>query len=299
MLNSEQIAQFIQQPELIRVEDISVLSELADKHPYSSVFSLLYLQSVAKFQSINLDAVLPKHAYKLSDRTRLYYAIQERSELVTSEIPVEAYPEKQIDAPITLPIETTQLEAPIEKVATQDEPKVDSDDVQQDQQFEIEILASTLEQSFTLEEKESVEENSVSVSKETIAKLAEEVEKSFPENLEGSKRTFTNWLKASHAEKTETPVQPKTDKQALIDKFIATSPSMPKPTAEFYSPTKKAKESIDENRIPVSETLAKIYAAQGNYPKAIHVYHQLILAFPEKKSLFAIQIEELKKKNNA
>lgn len=286
MLNSEQIAQFIQQPELIRVEDISVLSELADKHPYSSVFSLLYLQSVAKFQSINLDAVLPKHAYKLSDRTRLYYAIQERSELVTSEISIEAQPEKQIDAPI-------------EKVATQDEPKVDSDDVQQDQQFEIEILASTLEQSFTLEEKESVEENSVSVSKETIAKLAEEVEKSFPENLEGSKRTFTNWLKASHAEKTETPVQPKTDKQALIDKFIATSPSMPKPTTEFYSPTKKAKESIDENRIPVSETLAKIYAAQGNYPKAIHVYHQLILAFPEKKSLFAIQIEELKKKNNA
>ena len=283
MLNSEQIAQFIQQPELIRAEDISVLSELADKHPYSSVFSLLYLQSVAKFQSINLDAVLPKHAYKLSDRTRLYYAIQERSELVTSEIPVEAHPEKQIDAPI-------------EKVASQDEPKVDSDDVQQDQQFEIEILASTLEQSFTLEEKESVEEDSVSVSKETIAKLAEEVEKSFPENLEGSKRTFTNWLKASHAEKTETPVQPKTDKQALIDKFIATSPSMPKPTAEFYSPTKKAKESIDENRIPVSETLAKIYAAQGNYPKAIHDYHQLILAFPEKKSLFAIQIEELKKK---
>ncbi|NBX81313.1 MAG: hypothetical protein EBQ94_13240, partial [Flavobacteriales bacterium] len=56
-----------------------------------------------------------------------------------------------------------------------------------------------------------------------------------------------------------------------------------KPKKEFFSPSKKAKESVDENKMPVSETLAKIFALQGNYPKSIYVYEQLILIFPEKK----------------
>jgi hypothetical protein len=50
--------------------------------------------------------------------------------------------------------------------------------------------------------------------------------------------------------------------------------------------------------MPVSETLAKIFALQGNFSKAIYVYEQLILIFPEKKTFFASQIKNLKKKIN-
>jgi hypothetical protein len=56
---------------------------------------------------------------------------------------------------------------------------------------------------------------------------------------------------------------------------------------------------LNENNMPVSETLAKIFALQGNYPKSIYVYEQLILIFPEKKSFFATQIKNLKKKLNS
>jgi hypothetical protein len=72
-----------------------------------------------------------------------------------------------------------------------------------------------------------------------------------------------------------------------------------KPKKEFYSPAKKAKESVSENAMPVSETLAQIFALQGNINKAIHVYEQLSLSFPEKKSFFATQIRNLKRKLNS
>ena len=51
--------------------------------------------------------------------------------------------------------------------------------------------------------------------------------------------------------------------------------------------------------MPVSETLGKIFELQGNYPKAIFVYEQLLLANPEKKTYFAARIEELNKKINS
>jgi hypothetical protein len=71
-----------------------------------------------------------------------------------------------------------------------------------------------------------------------------------------------------------------------------------KPKKEFFSPIKKAKESLNEETLPVSETLAKIYQAQGNISKAIYVYQQLSLIIPEKKSYFVSQIKSLKKKIN-
>jgi tetratricopeptide (TPR) repeat protein len=56
----------------------------------------------------------------------------------------------------------------------------------------------------------------------------------------------------------------------------------------------QAERSIQENSMPVSETYAKILVQQNQIDKAIEVYERLILIFPKKSALFAIEIENLK-----
>jgi len=69
-----------------------------------------------------------------------------------------------------------------------------------------------------------------------------------------------------------------------------------KPKKDFFKPQATAKESIAKKKLPVSETLAKVFESQGNYPMAISTYEQLILIFPKKKIFFANQIEKIKSK---
>lgn len=45
-----------------------------------------------------------------------------------------------------------------------------------------------------------------------------------------------------------------------------------------------------------TETLARIYAEQGHFQRAIKIYQQLMLKFPEKSRYFAAQIKNLENK---
>lgn len=54
--------------------------------------------------------------------------------------------------------------------------------------------------------------------------------------------------------------------------------------------------SIVKSKQLVSEPLARLLATQGHFAKAIEMYEQLILNFPEKSAYFALQIKKLKNK---
>ncbi|MFN3529982.1 MAG: hypothetical protein ACK417_08700 [Bacteroidia bacterium] len=91
---------------------------------------------------------------------------------------------------------------------------------------------------------------------------------------------------------TEVSKAQSTDLKAVINHSEAVPSSK-----ELEEEVKRlAYESISDEDLPASETLAGIYAAQHDYKKAIRIYQKLVLKFPDKITYFADLIEELRKK---
>ncbi len=133
--------------------------------------------------------------------------------------------------------------------------------------------------------------------------------------------SFTDWLKTIQKEAHTFQIETKTEKgtaqentkieekktendkkssffsqnKQIIDKIIESDPGRIKlGTGKFFTPAIDAKQSLLENEHLVTETLAKIYALQGNISKAIRAYEILSLKFPQKSVYFASLIEKLK-----
>ncbi len=85
-------------------------------------------------------------------------------------------------------------------------------------------------------------------------------------------------------------VQPSID---LIEKFIANEPRITPGKVDQYTGVSFAKDSLDENFDWVTETMAKLYAAQGKIDRARKAYKRLIELHPEKKIHFENQLKAL------
>ena len=119
----------------------------------------------------------------------------------------------------------------------------------------------------------------------------QEIEK-LPESVKFNNlpKPFEEWL-------FKHPVK-KTKREISVDEILNSlenRKNRPDKTS-FFSAPDAAKKSLETNTDLVTETLAEIHVQQGNYPKAIEIYQKLILLNPEKKLLFASQIEFIKQK---
>jgi len=119
----------------------------------------------------------------------------------------------------------------------------------------------------------------------------------------GEKRTFTSWFDIlDHTTHDPDEDHPSKDgirkrlkikeQQKLIDDFISIDPKIP--PARVQKDTEDISlDSVQEKDGLFTETLARIYIKQGYYSKAIFIYKELSLKFPEKSSYFARQISEI------
>ena len=219
--------------------------------------------------------------------------------------------EEGIDTGITLNISSKErIDGPIEQddlfISTEEENSAvvlpDQSETTTDQ-FERELLAEVISATYTLEHLQPEVIEVVEDAKDISTPLNEE--NIFETTSIEGKRSFSGWLKSNEQESRVKIDDEKAHIDEIVNRFIDNEPRISRPSDKetidrpkkpFFSPTQVAKESIDLQAMPVSETLAKIFAVQGNYPKAIFAYEQLILLIPEKKAFFASQIQELKKK---
>ena len=119
------------------------------------------------------------------------------------------------------------------------------------------------------------------------------------------KHSFQEWLQLSRIQPidrntnaTNISLQEKsyTEKKKnneLIDKFIETSPKIPQIDKNSINTTVHEPKQ-ENNSYYMTETLAKVYLEQKKYTKAIQAYEILILKYPEKSSLFANRISDIK-----
>ncbi len=84
----------------------------------------------------------------------------------------------------------------------------------------------------------------------------------------------------------------------ILERFLQEDPQIKPPTGDKLDNENKARQSSEDQDEMITETLARIYADQMLYSKAIAAYKILILKNPEKRRYFANQIEILQKKIN-
>ena len=253
----------------LSLEDSKVFKELMALYPWCSSFTVAYLKSLKTKNDLRFSSELEKYAVELNSRSVIYDLTKNFDEKIIEESSVV---HQTIEKPKTDLSEEDELD--IKQDRKLKETKTDA----LDKLIESEALAARVLKDLKDELPNQGNKGTPANSESENIEI-EKPQASQEEAHIDSPRSFNDWLTAGS-------VQSDADQKKEYLTFE-------KPKVPFFSPIKKAKESLELENLPVSETLAKVFESQGNYAMAKTIYEQLILIFPEKKSFFADQIQKL------
>lgn len=306
-MNIEQLISINQTPS--KLEDVSLqeLEGIVKEYPYFALGRVLLTKKMQQTQHLQLKKEIKKTAVAIPNRKLLYQFLYQKDiqkTIIDSEESLEEKietPNVSIEEPKTTenPEEVSSFVKPVEiqpKPKKTFEKPIDLKSLGQKKSEEIDflerqIIGHTIEHVLSQEIKE----------KNEVIK-SESPKEDQPTNIGGSQK-FSDWLNILDHDRfkdsrlDQTKKEEEFSEKSIIDSFLQKDINIITPTNEDseFSPSNLARLSVVDDEEFVTETLANIYAKQGNLEKALKAYKKLLLKYPEKKTYFAAQIEKIEK----
>ncbi|MEI6434475.1 MAG: hypothetical protein WCP32_06495 [Bacteroidota bacterium] len=261
-MNRQQFAEFIRNPELTDSSSIPMFEDLVERYPFCQTAQLLYTFNLNRADNLRYPVQLKIAAAYAGDRRVLKALIESARQEVEmqpgeSVAPLVNVSESQEPQRVV----TWEFTPPVSRVKP---PVAAIESGAYDRMTQDELLAIVRKRLAEIKAADQRQGSPKQENDETSGLISP---------ITGSSSTAS--------------------KKALIEKFIREEPRISKPQATFFSPADSALRSNFDDEDIVSETLAQLYAEQGNIPKAIHIYQKLSLLNQEKSRYFAAQIEKL------
>ncbi len=293
----EKIIEIIKNPDLASYDQLDEVQDLSKKHPYCQTLYIVSAKIAFDNESEDKQRFLTKAALYIPDRTHLKKLIENQIDLKPKEIKSDVS----------------------ESLIVKDEPAISTSEVITDAPKE-ELTATEInvsENSFQIEHEKTIEAPEVNFAEELMENL-EKVQKSIL-NYNEKEREFNEYIEEIKRQKAEAaknfdvilnyldkvePTLQINDSLAehqqnqinLIDQFIQGEAKRKRfepnlPVVEESLDLSERYSSISDELI--SENLAIIMRKQGKLNQAIDIYKKLIWKFPQKKTYFASQIQEI------
>lgn len=259
-MDRERFSTLLLDPSLVTDTDIKALNEYRKKYPYFQSLYVVIAKALKDREHPKTEAFIKKAAIYSANRS---------------------YLKTIIEGDYTFPEKTETIE------------KAPSSDTKDTQNKEVNTPTETVP--VTRQESKSEEQEE---------KPTEDLEE-----IRATKRRIEAMLAGTPLEETpqeepliKAPSKSQIRQVEIIEKFIKNEPQLERQKVSDRESFKKQEDlagkvikSVDHFE---TETLAKLMVMQGKYKKALKIYENLGLKFPEKSAYFAAQIEEIKSKQN-